>query len=95
MRKNPESWTEKERRRWEQLREKPLVTGLACSMLLQLRPADASASAAVARGRFVEWCRRVRAEAEAMTSGLLGPTRKAAQMVERHLTASLGVGKRD
>ena len=26
-RKNPESWTEREERRWEQLKDKPLVTG--------------------------------------------------------------------
>jgi len=28
-RKNPERWTEREARRWEQLKDKPLVTGLA------------------------------------------------------------------
>jgi transposase len=28
-RKNPERWTEQENQRWEQLRDKPLVTGLA------------------------------------------------------------------
>ena len=89
-RKNPEGWTDKESRRWEQLKDKPLVTGLAYAMRLQLQKAYASASAAVARSRFVEWCRWVRAEAEAMTSGLLEPMRKAAEMVERHLEGILG-----
>jgi len=89
-RKNPEGWTDKESRRWEQLKDKPLVTGLAYAMRLQLQKAYASASAAVARSRFVEWCRWVRAEAETMTSGLLEPMRKAAEMVERHLEGILG-----
>ena len=89
-RKKPEGWTEKESRRWERLKDKPLVTGWAYSMRLQLQQAYASASAAVARSRFVEWCGWVRAEAEAMASGLLAPMRKAAEMVERHLDGILG-----
>jgi transposase len=89
-RKNPEGWTEKESRRWEQLKDKPLVTGLAYSMRLQLQRAYAAGSARVARIRFVEWCRWVRAEAAAMASGLLEPMRKAAEMVERHLDGILG-----
>jgi transposase len=89
-RKNPEGWTEKESRRWEQLKDKPLVTGLAYSMRLALQRAYASASAAVARSRFAEWCAWVRAEAEAMASGLLEPMRRAAEMVERHLEGILG-----
>ncbi len=89
-RKNPEGWTEQESRRWEQLKDKPLVTGLAYAMRLQLQKAYASASATVARSRFVEWCRWVCAEADAMASGLLEPMRQAAQMVERHLEGILG-----
>jgi len=89
-RKNPEGWTEKESQRWEQLKDKPLVTGLAYSMRLMLQRAYASASAAVARTRFKDWCAWVRAEADAMTSGLLEPMRKAAAMVERHLEGILG-----
>lgn len=89
-RKNPEGWTEKESQRWEQLKDKPLVTGLAYSMRLQLQQAYESGSASVARSRFVEWCRWVRAEAETMVSGLLEPMRKTAEMVERHLEGILG-----
>lgn len=89
-RKNPESWTEKEGRRWEQLQDKPLVTGLAYAMRLELQKAYAAVSARVARSRFVGWCRWVKTEAEAMANGLLEPMRQAAEMVERHLEGILG-----
>jgi transposase len=89
-RKNPESWTAKEGRRWEQLKDKPLVTGLAYAMRLELQKAYAVASAAVARSRLVEWCHWVKTEAEAMVNGLLEPMRQAAEMVERHLEGILG-----
>jgi transposase len=89
-RKNPEGWTEGEARRFEQLKDKPLVTGLAYAMRLQLQRAYKSASAAVARSRFVDWCQWVRTEAEALESGLLEPMKKAAAMVERHLDGILG-----
>jgi transposase len=89
-RKNPEGWTEPELRRFEQLQDKPLVTGLAYAMRLDLQQAYASDSARVARSRFVNWCRWVRAEAQELGSGLLEPMRKAAEMVERHLEGILG-----
>ncbi len=89
-RKNPERWTQREQQRWEHLKDKPLVTGLAYAMRLELQRAYASANAKVARSRFVKWCRWVRLEAQTMTSGLLEPMRKAAEMVERHLEGILG-----
>jgi len=89
-RKNPERWTSGEQRRWEQLKDKPLLTGLAYAMRLELQKAYAAASATVARSRFVNWCRWVRTEAEAVTTGLLEPMRQAADMVERHLEGILG-----
>lgn len=89
-RKNPERWTEREQRRFERLQNKPLVTGLAYAMRLDLQLAYASASARVARSRFVKWYQWVRAEAQALGSGLLEPMRKAADMVERHLEGILG-----
>jgi transposase len=89
-RKNPERWTQGEQQRWEQLKDKPLVTGLAYAMRLELQRAYASASARVARSRFVKWSQWVRTEAEALTNGLLEPMRKAAEMVERHLEGILG-----
>jgi transposase len=89
-RKNPEAWTEGEQERWLQLKDKPLVTGLAYAMRLELQQAYAAGTAHQARTRFQSWCRWVRAEAEALTSGLLEPMRKAADMVERHLEGILG-----
>jgi transposase len=89
-RKNPESWTEREEQRWDQLKDKPLVTGLAYAMRLELQRAYAAGSARVARSRFVKWCQWVRTESEALSSGLLAPMHKAAQMVQRHLEGILG-----
>ena len=88
-RKNPEGWAEKEQSHWEQLQAKPLVTGLAYAMRLQLQQAYAAPTAAQARKRFEDWCRWVRIEAAALTSGWLEPMRKAADMVERHLEGIL------
>ena len=89
-RKNPETWTEAEQERWDQLKGKPLVTGLAYAMRLEFQRAYASGTARQARDRFASWCRWVRTEAQAATSGLLEPMRKVADMVERHLEGILG-----
>jgi transposase len=51
--------------------------------------AYAATTVAQARKRFESWSGWVRAEAEALTSGLLEPMRKAADMVERHLEGIL------
>jgi transposase len=63
-------------------------------MRLQLQRAYATASATEARTRLVEWCAWVRAEAQALTSGLLEPMRQAADMIERHLEGILGHWKK-
>lgn len=89
-RKNPEAWTAGEQERWAQLKDKPLVTGLAYAMRLELQQAYASGTLEQARRRFQAWGRWVRAEAQALTSGLLEPMRKAADTVERHLEGILG-----
>jgi transposase len=89
-RKNPDNWTERDASRWEQLKDKPLITGLAYAMRLQLQRAYAAPTVAQARRRFQEWCQWVQHEARDLTSGLLEPMRKAAQMVERHLEGILG-----
>jgi len=88
-RKNPESWTVKEGERWTQLKDKPLVTGLAYAMRLELQKAYAATTVGQARVCFEAWCRWVRTEADALISGLLEPMRKAAEMVERHLEGIL------
>jgi len=93
-RKNPEAWTQRESERWEQLKDKPLVTGLAYAMRLELQKAYRAGSAGEARGRFAAWCRWVRTEAAALKSGLLAPMGKAAAMVERHLEGILGHWKK-
>jgi transposase len=89
-RKNPEGWKAAEQARWEQLKDKPLLTGLAYAMRLQLQRAYATTSVTEARNRLVEWCAWVCAEAQAVTSGLLEPMRQVADMVERHLEGILG-----
>ena len=89
-RKNPEGWTEGQASRWEQLKDKPLVTGLAYAMRLELQRAYAAPTVAQARRRFEQWCHWVESEARDLTSGLLEPMRKAAQMVARHLEGILG-----
>ena len=89
-RKNPEAWTERDAGRWEQLHDKPLVTGLAYAMRLQLQRAYRSGTATQARQRFKDWCQWVRMEAQALTSGLLEPMRQAAEIVTRHLEGFLG-----
>jgi transposase len=89
-RKNPETWTEAEQERWSQLQDKPLVTGLAYAMRLELQRAYASGTVRQARDRFTAWCRWVRTEAQAVAGELLEPMRKAADMVERHLEGILG-----
>jgi transposase len=89
-RKNPEGWTDRQQERWEQLKDKPLVTGLAYAMRLELQRAYTSGNARVARSRFEKWGQWVRTEAAELSSGLLEPMRKAAEMVERHLEGILG-----
>ena len=88
-RKNPERWTQREAQRWEQLRAKPLVTGLAYAMRLELQRAYVAQTAAEARRCFTDWCAWVTAEATALASGLLEPMRQAAEMVSRHLEGIL------
>jgi len=89
-RKNPESWTDRDGERWLQLKDKPLITGLAYTMRLELQKAYAAGTARQARDRFESWVRWVRTEAQAVSSGLLEPMRQAADMVERHLEGILG-----
>jgi len=91
LRKNPENWTEKQDQRWKKLAQgKPLVTGLAYAMRLDLQAAYGAANATLARSRFTKWCQWVRQEAKALGNGLLEPMLKAAQMIESHLEGILG-----
>jgi transposase len=92
-RKNPETWTTKEGERWTLLKDKPLVPGLAYAMRLELQRAYAATTVGQARKRFETWSRWVRTEAEALTSGLLEPMRKVADMMERHREGILAHGQ--
>jgi len=90
-RKNPYNWTDKEQTRWKELhKDKPLVTGLAYTMRLELQEAYASANERTARSRFMKWIDWVKEEAKALGSELLDPMRQAADMVENHLEGILG-----
>jgi transposase len=89
-RKNPEGWSERESARWELLKDMPLVTGLAYAMRLELQQIYGVTTELEARRRFQKWCAWVRQEAEALSTGLLEPMRKAAEMIERHLAGILG-----
>jgi transposase len=55
-----------------------------------LQKAYTVGTASQARKSFEAWCYWVRSEAQALSSGLLEPMRKAADMVERHLEGILG-----
>jgi len=92
-RKNPEGWTAREAARWEQLKDKPLLTGLAYAMRLELQRIYGTIQEHEARRRFQQWCAWVRQEAEDISSGLLEPMRKVAEMVERHLEGIMGYWK--
>jgi transposase len=88
--KNPENWTERQAQRWEQIKQAPLVTGLAYAMRLDLQTAYSSTTAPQARKRFEQWCGWVRDMAAEMKAGLLEPMLKVARMVEEHLEGILG-----
>lgn len=58
-------------------------------MRLELQQAYTATTDEQARSRFEAWRRWVRTEADALTSRLLEPMRKAAEMAERHLEGIL------
>lgn len=89
-RKNPENWTEREADRWESLRDKPLVTGLAYAMRLTLQGIYRTGSVAKARKQFKDWCGWVRQMAGEVRDNLLEPMVEVAAMIERHLEGILG-----
>jgi transposase len=88
-RKNPENWTEQEARKYERLADKPLVTGLAYAMRLELQNIYGLTSGSRARKEFGRWCNWVREMAQEVGQQLLDPMVKVAQMVEDHLEGIL------
>lgn len=89
-RKNPENWTEREERRYKELAKKPLVTGLAYAMRLELQAVYKMGSSSQARKKFLSWCDWVRDMAQNMGAKLLEPMVEVAEMVEKHLEGILG-----
>jgi transposase len=93
-RKNPENWTEKEGRRWEQLDVQNLATGLAFQMRLVLQDIYQEEQPSRARQKFQDWCQWIRDKAAQGASDLLAPMVKVADMVERHLEGILAHWKK-
>jgi transposase len=89
-RKNPEKWTEAEKRHYERLAEKPLVTGLAYAMRLDLQSIYRLGSCQEAEKQFLRWCDWVREMAEDIGEEMLEPMRKVAVTIENHLEGILG-----
>lgn len=89
-RKNPENWTDKESKRWEELDTQNLATSLAYGMKLGLQDIYDSAPASQARKKLEDWCGWVRATAQEGAARLLAPMVKMAEMVEGHLEGILG-----
>lgn len=88
-RKNPENWNDRENLRWEELADKPLPTGLAYAMRVELQDIYQCASLAKARQRFSGWWSWVR-EMAAETQTVLRPMVELAGTVERYLEGILG-----
>jgi transposase len=89
-RKNPEHWTEREERRYEALADKPLVTGLAYAMRLELQAVYKMGSVSLARKKFLSWCEWVKDMAQSVGEKILAPMVEVADMVHKHLEGILG-----
>lgn len=89
-RKNPENWTQQEAQKYERLADKPLVTGLAYAMRLELQNIYGLLSESRARKEFGRWCSWVREMAREVGQQLLAPMVSVAQMIEDHLEGILG-----
>lgn len=94
-RKNPDHWTEKESRRWEQLDRQNLATGLAYQMRLVLQDIYQEEKPSRARQRFQDWCQWIRDKAAQGASVLMAPMVKVANMVENHLEGILAHWKKE
>jgi transposase len=93
-RKNPENWTEKEGRRWEQLGVEHLATGLAFQMRLVLQDIYQGEQPSQVWQRFQDWCQWIGDNAAQGASDLLEPMVKVADMVEKHLEGILAHWKK-
>jgi transposase len=90
FRKNPESHTERELERMEQMDWKHLMTVLAYQMRLILQDIYQCQSVQQARQDLKQWCQWVKDKAAQKGHELLQPMVGVAQMIERHLEGILG-----
>src|SRR5512140_2100238 len=90
FRKNPESHTEREVERLNQMDWKHLMTVLAYQMRLTLQDIYQGVDAKQARKDLAAWCRWVKEKAEKKGHELLEPMVRVANMVERHVEGILG-----
>jgi transposase len=90
FRKNPETHTEREVERLDQMDWKHLMTVLAYQMRLILQDIYQVADLDQARKDLKSWCRWVKEKAEEESHELLEPMVRVARMVERHLGGILG-----
>lgn len=90
FRKNPESHTEREVERLNQMDWKHLMTVLAYQMRLTLQDIYQGIDAKQARKDLETWCQWVKQKAEQKGHELLEPMVRVAKMVERHLEGILG-----
>jgi transposase len=90
FRKNPESHTERETERLEQMDWKHLMTVLAYQMRLILQDIYNAPTLNAARKDLKAWCRWVKDKAQKAGHNLLQPMVRVAAMVERHLEGILG-----
>jgi transposase len=90
FRKNPESHTDRELERIEQMDLKHLMTVLAYQMRLILQDIYRGDGERKARQELQQWCRWVKDKAAQKGNELLAPMVRVAQTVERHLEGILG-----
>lgn len=84
LRKNSESWTEKEAEKWESIAKERGVSGLAHEIRLVLQGINERKEANEARQKFQNWRARVQVMRKE-TGELMKPMAQAARMVESHL----------
>ncbi len=90
FRKNPETHTEREVERLEQMDWKHLMTVLAYQMRLILQDIYKVHNVKQARRHLESWCQWVKEKAAEKGHELLEPMVRVARMVERHLQGILG-----
>ena len=90
FRKNPQTHTQGEVQRLEQMDWKHLMTVLAYQMRLILQDIYQVSDAQQARQDLKSWCRWVKQQAQKQGHQLLEPMLRVARMIQRHLPGILG-----